>query len=195
LVNPELEDALQEPPAQLRAGAARVACEALAVHFVREPGVRHGSLVEGRPGGESLASHVVRPLQQQDRLAPAGAIVLSKGSRAYTTSQQAMAVKPTARIRVRLTPRAARNAIDGWQGDVLRVRVTAPPVDGKANAALERLLAEALGLPQTSVRVAAGARGREKTVAIAGLSRDEALRRLDGNTHSRGSGFSPTATG
>lgn len=83
-----------------------------------------------------------------------------------------------ARIRVRLTPRAARDAIVGWQDDVLRVRVTAPPVGGRANAALERLLADALGVPKSAVCVVAGTRGREKTVAIEGASREEALRRL-----------------
>ncbi len=83
-----------------------------------------------------------------------------------------------ARIRVRLTPRSARDELAGWQDGELRVRVTAPPLEGKANAALERLLAKVLGLPKTSVRVVAGARGRTKTVAIEGLSQDEALARL-----------------
>lgn len=83
-----------------------------------------------------------------------------------------------ARIRVRLTPRAARDAIVGWQDGVLRVRVTAPPVEGRANAALERLLAGALGLPKSAVRVVAGAQSRDKTVAVEGIAQEEALRRL-----------------
>lgn len=83
-----------------------------------------------------------------------------------------------ARIRIRLTPRAARDEIAGWQGDVLRVRVTAPPIGGRANAALERLLAGALGLPKSAARVVSGARAREKTVAIEGASREEVLCRL-----------------
>ena len=83
-----------------------------------------------------------------------------------------------ARIRVRLTPRAARDAIAGWQDGVLRVRVTAPPVEGRANAALERLLAGALGLPKTAVRVVSGAQSRDKTVAVEGIAQEEALRRL-----------------
>jgi uncharacterized protein (TIGR00251 family) len=85
-----------------------------------------------------------------------------------------------ARIRVRLTPRAGRDEIAGWQGGALRVRVTAPPVEGRANAALAAVLASALGLPKSRVGVIAGARGRDKTVAIEGLSQDEALRRLGG---------------
>ncbi len=83
-----------------------------------------------------------------------------------------------ARIRVRLTPRSARDQLAGWQEGELRVRVTAPPVDGQANAALERLLAQVLGVPKTRVRVVVGSRGRTKTVAVEGLSRAEALRRL-----------------
>ena len=87
-----------------------------------------------------------------------------------------------ARLRVRLTPRAARDQIAGWQDRLLRVRVAAPPVAGRANAALERLLAEALGVPKGAVRVVAGARGCEKTVAIDGLTEAEALRRLQETT-------------
>lgn len=84
------------------------------------------------------------------------------------------------RIRVRLTPRASRDEVVGWQSDVLRVRVTAPPVEGRANEALERLLASALGLPKSAVRVVSGARGREKTVAIDGTSREAVTAGLGG---------------
>jgi uncharacterized protein YggU (UPF0235/DUF167 family) len=83
-----------------------------------------------------------------------------------------------ARIRVRLTPRAARDEIAGWRGDLLLLRVTAPPVAGRANAAAERLLAGVIGVPKSRVRVVAGMRGREKTMAIEGMDREEALRRL-----------------
>ncbi len=82
------------------------------------------------------------------------------------------------RIRVRLTPRAARDEIAGWQDGLLRVRVTAPPVKGAANAALERLLAKALGVPKSAVGVVSGAKAREKIVGIGGLSQDEAVARL-----------------
>jgi len=83
-----------------------------------------------------------------------------------------------ARIRVRLTPRAARDGIAGWDGDVLRARVAAPPVGGKANDALERLLAKALGVPKSAVGIVSGGRSRDKTVAVAGLTQDEVERRL-----------------
>ena len=86
--------------------------------------------------------------------------------------------KMTARIQVRVTPRASRDALAGWQGDVLRVRVTAPPVEGKANAAVARLVAKAVGVPKSAVGIVSGAGAREKLVEVAGLSQDEALRRL-----------------
>jgi uncharacterized protein (TIGR00251 family) len=82
------------------------------------------------------------------------------------------------RIRVRLTPRAARDDIAGWQDDTLRVRVAAPPVDGKANDALVRLLAGALGVPKSRIGIVSGATSRDKTVAIDGLSHDDVRRLL-----------------
>lgn len=83
-----------------------------------------------------------------------------------------------ARIRVRLTPRAARDEIAGWRGDLLLLRVTAPPVEGRASAAAERLLAGALGVPKGYLRVVSGRRSRVKTVAVEGMNREEVLRRL-----------------
>ncbi len=78
-------------------------------------------------------------------------------------------------IGVRLTPRAKGEGIAGWRDGVLRVRVTAPSVDGRANEALLRLLAKALGLPRGDVTLAAGATFRDKTIDVAGL--DEAALR------------------
>ena len=84
-----------------------------------------------------------------------------------------------ARIRVRLTPRSGRNEILSWHEGLLRVRVTAPPIEGKANAALERLIAKALGVPKRDVSVVSGTRGREKTVKIAGIGQDEVVQLLE----------------
>ena len=84
-----------------------------------------------------------------------------------------------ARISVRLTPRAGRNAIDGWDSEVLHARVAAPPVDGKANEALLRLLAKALGIPPSRVRLVSGAQSRVKTVEVVGMTADEARRALN----------------
>jgi uncharacterized protein len=84
----------------------------------------------------------------------------------------------TARIPVRLTPRANQEVIEDWQEDVLRARVTAPPVDGKANEALLRLLAEALFLPRSRLSIVQGGRSRRKLVQVSGLSQSEVDTRL-----------------
>ncbi len=81
-------------------------------------------------------------------------------------------------ISVKAVPRAARDEIVGWLGDALKVRVAAPPQDGRANAALESLLAAALGLRRGAVRVAAGHGAARKRVEIDGLDRGEIERRL-----------------
>lgn len=82
-------------------------------------------------------------------------------------------------IAVKVVPRAARDEIVGWLEDELKVRVSAPPEDGRANRALEALLAAALELKKTAVVVSAGASSPRKRVAITGLPRDEILRRLE----------------
>ncbi len=82
------------------------------------------------------------------------------------------------RIDVRLTPRGGRDRIDGWDGDVLRVRVAAAPVDGKANEAMLRLLAKALGVAASNVRVVSGAQSRVKVVEVEGLSAEDVRARI-----------------
>jgi uncharacterized protein len=92
-------------------------------------------------------------------------------------------IEPTVsgvRIRLRVQPRAARTEVVGRHGDALRVRVTAPPVDGAANQALVRLLADRLGVPRGTVQVVAGETGRNKIIAVEGLSAPEARARLLG---------------
>ena len=86
----------------------------------------------------------------------------------------------TARITVRLTPRGGRDAIDGWEGEVLRVRVAAPPAEGHANVSLLRLLAKALGVPPTSLAIVSGAHARTKTVEVTTLDGAEVRRRVPG---------------
>lgn len=83
-----------------------------------------------------------------------------------------------ARIRVRVIPRAGRDAVAGGPAGVLRVRVAAPPVAGAANAALVRLLAWVLGVPRNAVRIVHGAAGRDKIVEVDGLDEVEVWRRL-----------------
>jgi uncharacterized protein len=84
----------------------------------------------------------------------------------------------TATLHVKVVPRATRAEIVGWLDDVLKVRVTAPPEAGRANAALEALLAIALGVRKTAVRVAAGHASTRKRVEIDGLAPAELERRL-----------------
>lgn len=84
------------------------------------------------------------------------------------------------RFAVRLTPRAAVDRVDGVIEGVLRCRVTAPPVDGAANAALLRLLARELALPRGAVRLVGGVTGRTKVVAVEGLAADALLARWPG---------------
>jgi uncharacterized protein (TIGR00251 family) len=75
-----------------------------------------------------------------------------------------------ARITVRVTPRASRDDIAGWEGDTLRVRVKAAPTDGNANAAVAALLANALAVRQSSVHIVSGAASRTKIVEVEGRS-------------------------
>jgi uncharacterized protein (TIGR00251 family) len=72
-------------------------------------------------------------------------------------------------VTVRLTPRAAREAVELRDDGTLTVRVTAPPVDGRANAALERAVAKAVGLAPSRVALVRGARSRDKVLRIDGL--------------------------
>ena len=81
-------------------------------------------------------------------------------------------------VRVRVQPRASREAILGFRDDVLRLAVTAPPVDGEANAAVRRLLARALGMAPSSVCVIGGERARDKTLRIEGLTGVDVRARL-----------------
>jgi uncharacterized protein (TIGR00251 family) len=85
-----------------------------------------------------------------------------------------------ATLRVRVQPRASREGIAGFRQDVLTVRVSAPPVDGAANAAVTLLLAEALGVARAAVRVVRGERARDKVVRIDGLTDAQARARLEG---------------
>ncbi len=75
-------------------------------------------------------------------------------------------------------PRAAREGVGPVQGDRLKVRVHAPPVDDAANEAVVRLVAEALGIPRADVTLAAGRTGRRKTLKVAGLAAELVAARL-----------------
>ncbi len=86
------------------------------------------------------------------------------------------------RIAVRVTPRTSADRIDGWdEAGRLRVRVSAPPADGAANAGVAKLLAKALGLPGRDVVLVSGATSREKVFEVP-LVLDEIRERLTGES-------------
>ena len=81
------------------------------------------------------------------------------------------------RLSVRVQPRASSTGIAGIHGDALKVRLTAPPVDGAANAALVKLLAETFGIPVRAITIVAGSGSRTKVVELDGIT-EEAVRKL-----------------
>lgn len=84
-----------------------------------------------------------------------------------------------ARIQVRVTPRAVRSELLRREGNTLHLRVAAPPVDGAANRAVTELVADAIDVPKSAVRVGRGAAGREKALEVRGLAQNEVWARLD----------------
>lgn len=79
---------------------------------------------------------------------------------------------------MRVQPSTSREKVGGTREGALVVKLTAPPVDGEANAALARFLARLLGVPPSAVRLVRGAAAREKLVRVAGLRAAEARARL-----------------
>lgn len=71
---------------------------------------------------------------------------------------------------VRVSPRASRNEIVGVREGILKVALTAPPVDGAANQALIKLLAKALGIAKSNVAIVRGERGRHKVLEVRGIA-------------------------
>jgi len=79
---------------------------------------------------------------------------------------------------VKVHPRARKNAVTGEVGDALKLAITAPPVDGKANAACIEFFANLLRVPRSSVTIASGHGSRSKVIRVAGLSAEEVRRRM-----------------
>jgi uncharacterized protein (TIGR00251 family) len=96
---------------------------------------------------------------------------------------------------VKLHPRAKKNGITGEVGDALKLSLTAPPVDGKANAACIEFFAKLLKVPRSSVTIAAGHTSRNKVIQVSGLSVEEIRKRIDsdppGNVRSTNSNHVP----
>jgi uncharacterized protein (TIGR00251 family) len=85
----------------------------------------------------------------------------------------------TARLQVKLTPRAEANRLVGWLGDRLKVHLTSPPVDGQANHNLLKFLGKSLKVAPSKLDLCQGITSREKTILITGLSQEELWSRLD----------------
>ena len=84
-----------------------------------------------------------------------------------------------ARLWVKAVPRASRSEIAGIHGNVVRIRLAAPPVDGAANKELVRFLAEALSVPCSAVHVISGQASRSKVVLINGVTMEQVRLGLD----------------
>jgi hypothetical protein len=89
---------------------------------------------------------------------------------------------------IKVHPRGRRNAITGTAGEALKVSLTAPPVDGKANQAVVEFFAALFEIPRSSVTIASGESSRQKAVRVAGVNRQTVERRLmqvlESQTHS-----------
>jgi uncharacterized protein (TIGR00251 family) len=79
---------------------------------------------------------------------------------------------------VKVHPRARKNAITGVIGGALKLSITAPPVEGKANQAVIEFFADLFAIPRSSVTIASGETSRNKVVLISGLSRESVEQRL-----------------
>mgnify|MGYP000877434386 CR=1 FL=1 len=81
-------------------------------------------------------------------------------------------------LKLHVTPRGSKSEITGWRNDTLCVKITAPPVEGAANAAIVKFVADSLGVRKSQVELVSGERSREKTVRISGLTDAEVRQRL-----------------
>ena len=79
---------------------------------------------------------------------------------------------------VRVVPRASKNAISGRHGDAVKIRLTAPPVEGAANQALVDFLAQALAVRKNQIEILSGHASRDKIVCVVGLTPQEVETRL-----------------
>jgi uncharacterized protein (TIGR00251 family) len=91
-------------------------------------------------------------------------------------------------LALRVTPKSSQDAIVGWHGDALKIKVRAAPENGRANAAVIAVLAEALGVPKKSITIESGETSRQKRMHIQGLAQPVARARLDTLLSSQGLG-------
>ncbi len=86
--------------------------------------------------------------------------------------------EPSTTLTIHVQPKAQTTEVVGWHGDAVKIRVEAAPVDGSANEALVRFLAERLGVARSAVTLLSGATGRRKRIQIEGIEREQALELL-----------------
>jgi uncharacterized protein (TIGR00251 family) len=82
-------------------------------------------------------------------------------------------------IRVKLLPKSSRNQIVGREDDLFKVKVTAPPVEGRANKALIDLLAKKISVPKSHIEIISGKSSRIKSIRIDGVSKEEIIRKVE----------------
>ena len=82
------------------------------------------------------------------------------------------------KFKVRARPRASRDKVGGEHNGALAVAVTAPPAEGKANVAIVKLLAKALGVSKSAVEIIGGPASRDKLIAVDGITVEDARKRL-----------------
>jgi uncharacterized protein (TIGR00251 family) len=87
-------------------------------------------------------------------------------------------VGSTTRVRLRISPGSRKTELAGRHGDGWKVRVSAPPEDGRANDAVLELLAKRLGLPRRALSIVSGHKARDKVVEMSGIDAQEAERKL-----------------
>jgi hypothetical protein len=80
---------------------------------------------------------------------------------------------------VRVAPRSSRNQIVGIEGGALKIKLTAPPVEGAANTALIEFVAEWLGVRRSAVSIASGDKARNKLVRVSGVTREQIVKQLE----------------
>jgi uncharacterized protein (TIGR00251 family) len=80
---------------------------------------------------------------------------------------------------VKVQPRAKKNAITGELGDALKLALTAPPVEGRANEACVEFFANLLDVPRSSITITSGETSRRKVIRIAGMAAEEVRRRIE----------------
>lgn len=84
-----------------------------------------------------------------------------------------------AQFALRVQPRASRNAIVGTMGDAVKLAITAPPVDGKANHAVVEYLSDLFRVPKSSIVIVSGETGRNKLIAVRGMRAEQVLKALN----------------